>query len=284
MSGEDIFVTSDWLAERLDTPGISIVDGSWYLPAQGRDARAEYDSAHIPGAVFFDQDLIVDPDSDLPHTLPSPDEFAQHAGSMGIAADDLIVVYDGPGLFSAPRVWWMFRIMGARDVRLLEGGLDGWNREGRPTTAEPTKTAPNFFRTEFDAERVANLADMRGIVAAASAQVVDARPAARFAGLEPEPRPGVRAGHMPGAANVPALSLVRDGRLLPGDELRAAFQNAGADLSRPIVTSCGSGVTAAVLTLALETLGHTDNRLYDGSWTEWASQTDTPVVGEGEPS
>ncbi|WP_157019265.1 3-mercaptopyruvate sulfurtransferase [Mesorhizobium xinjiangense] len=284
MTGENFFVTSDWMAEHLGDPGLSIIDASWYLPAQGRDARAEYDAAHIPGAVFFDQDLIVEPESDLPHTLPSPDDFARHVGSMGVAADDLIVVYDGPGLFSAPRVWWMFRIMGARNVRLLEGGMDGWTSEGRPVTAEPTKIAPNYFRTDFDAARVAMLADMRDIVATGAAQVADARPPARFAGLDPEPRPGVRGGHMPGAANVPALSLAREGRLRPAEELRAAFEDAGVDLARPVVTSCGSGVTAAVLTLALETLGHTDNRLYDGSWTEWGGRQDTPVISGDEPS
>lgn len=271
-------VTTAWLAEHLDDPGISIVDGSWYLPAQGRDAKAEYEAGHIPRAVFFDHDLVVAPDSALSHTLPDPETFATFAGSMGISRDDTIVVYDGPGLFSAPRVWWMFRIMGARKVFLLEGGLDRWKAEGRLVTAQATKVASCFFHVDFDKDRVASFAQMRALVEDGSAQIADARPAGRFAGTDPEPRPGMRGGHMPGARNVPALSLARDGALLPPDELRRAFEDAGIDLSKPVVTSCGSGVTAAVLTLALETLGHADNKLYDGSWTEWGGRADTPIA------
>lgn len=274
----EYFVSTEWLAEHLHDPGLSVIDGSWYLPAQGRDAKAEYEAGHIPRAVFFDQDVVVEPDSTLPHTLPSPEVFATFAGSMGISQDDTIIVYDGPGLLSAPRVWWMFRIMGAKDVRILEGGIDRWKAEGRPVTDKPTPIAACLFETDFDATRVASLDEMVAIVGTGSAQVADARPAGRFEGVDPEPRAGIRGGHMPGARNVPALSLSRDGRLLPPDELRAAFENAGIDLSRPIVTSCGSGVTAAVLTLALETLGHADTRLYDGSWTEWGGRRDTPVV------
>ena len=272
------FVSADWLQERLDAPGLSIIDGSWYLPAANRDARCEYEAAHIPGAVFFDHDQVVDPDSTQVHALPPPDVFARIAGAMGIAVDDTIVVYDGPGLFSAARVWWMFRIMGAADVRILEGGFDRWKAAGRPVTSEPTKIAPNVFDADFDASRVASLADMRGIVESGESQIADARSAGRFTAAEPEPLPGMRGGHMPGAANVPAASLARDGRLLPPDELRAKFEDAGIDLSRPVVTSCGSGITAAVVTLALETLGHKDNRLYDGSWSEWGGRADTPVV------
>lgn len=274
----EFFVSTEWLANHLHDPGLSVVDGSWYLPAQGRDAKAEYEAGHIPRAVFFDQDVVVEPESKLPHTLPSPEVFATFAGSMGISQDDTIIVYDGPGLFSAPRVWWMFRIMGAKDVRLLEGGIDRWKAEGRPVTDSPTPIAACLFETDFDESRVASLDEMVAIVETGSAQVADARPAGRFAGVDPEPRAGIRGGHMPGARNVPALSLSRDGRLLPPDELRAAFENAGIDLSKPIVTSCGSGVTAAVLALALETLGHPDTRLYDGSWTEWGGRRDTPVV------
>lgn len=274
----EFLVSTEWLAKHLDDPGLSVVDGSWYLPAQGRNAKAEYEAGHIPRAVFFDQDVVVAPGSSLPHTLPPPEIFATFAGSMGISRDDTIIVYDGPGLFSAPRVWWMFKIMGARDVRILEGGIDGWKREGRFVTARPTKVAPCLFEAKFDAARVASLDEMRKVVEAGSAQVADARPAGRFEGADPEPRAGVRGGHMPGAKNVPALSLGRDGRLLPPDELRAAFETAGIDLTKPVVTSCGSGVTAAVLVLALETLGHADARLYDGSWTEWGGRADTAVV------
>jgi thiosulfate/3-mercaptopyruvate sulfurtransferase len=271
-------VTADWLEQRLGQPGLKVVDGSWYLPAQGRDGRAEYAAAHIPGALFFDQDAASDPDSTLPHTLPRPEHFARYVGSMGIGTGDTIVVHDGPGFFAAPRVWWMFRIMGAREVYLLEGGLDGWRREGRPVTAEPSRAAPCLFDAEFQEDRVVGLDDMRRIVAKGQAQVADARPAGRFTGTEPEPRAGMRSGHMPGARNVPAASLSRDGKLLPLDELRTRLAEAGVDLDAPVVTSCGSGVTAAVITLALESLGHADNRLYDGSWTEWGGRADTPVV------
>ena len=214
-------VSPDWLQERLDEPGLIIIDGSWYLPAQGRDARAEFDAGHIPGAIFFDHDEVVEPGINLPHALPSPRHFAQYAGSMGISSRDTIVVYDGPGFFSAPRVWWMFHIMGAEKVYLLDGGLDAWKAAGRPLTDQPTKTAGCLFEVDFDARRVASLEDMRRIVESGEA---------------------------------------------------------GIDLEKPVVTSCGSGVTAAVITLALETLGHTDNKLYDGSWSEWGGLQDTPVV------
>jgi thiosulfate/3-mercaptopyruvate sulfurtransferase len=271
-------IDADWLQERLSTPGISVVDGSWYLPAQKRNARDEYDAAHIPGAVFFDQDLVVDPDTSLPHALPSPDDFARYVGAMGISSDDTIVVYDGLGFFSAPRVWWMFRVMGARQVFLLDGGFDRWNADGRPVTAEPTKIAPCVFYAEFDQGRVATLEDMRGLVEAGEAQIADARPPGRFAGTEPEPRAGVRSGHMPGAKNVPATSLSQDGEFLSLDRLKSVLEGAGLDLSKPVVTSCGSGITAAAISLALESLGHQDHKLYDGSWTEWGGRSDTPVA------
>ena len=275
-------VDADWLEQRLGTPGLSIVDASWYLPAQKRNAKDEYDAAHIPGAIFFDQDVVVDPDSPLPHTLPRPEIFAQHVGSMGISADDTIVVYDGPGMFSAPRVWWMFRVMGVFQVYVLDGGFDRWKTEGRPVTSERTKIAPCVFYASFDKERVAGLAEMRGIVETGKSQIADARPAGRFQGVDPEPRPGVRSGHMPGAKSVPALTLSENGKLLPVNRLKEVLEDAGIDLSKPVVTSCGSGVTAAAITLALESVGHTDNKLYDGSWTEWGGQGDTPVeTGKG---
>ncbi|MBE7183731.1 MAG: 3-mercaptopyruvate sulfurtransferase [Methylobacterium mesophilicum] len=277
MAERTFTVSPDWLGERLGSPGLSVIDASWYLPAQNRDAKAEYDAAHIPGAVFFDHDLIVEPDTGLPHSLPNEKLFAQFAGSMGISVDDTIVVYDGPGLFSAPRAWWMFRVMGAKEVFVLDGGFDRWKVAGRPVTAEPTKIAPCLFEADFDESRVASLADMRRLVADGSARVVDARPAGRFTADEPEPREGMRGGHMPGAANLPAMSLSEDGKLLAPERLREAFEKAGVDLDGPLVTSCGSGVTAAVLTLALETLGQADNRLYDGSWSEWGALPDTPV-------
>ncbi|CAI2934864.1 3-mercaptopyruvate sulfurtransferase [Aminobacter niigataensis] len=279
MSDKSAFVIdADWLEKRLGTPGLSIVDASWYMPAQKRDARAEYDAAHIPGAVFFDQDLVVDPDSTLPHTLPSPSLFARFAGSMGISADDTIVVYDGPGFMAAPRVWWMFRIMGVFQVYILDGGFERWKAAGRPVTAEPTKTAPGVFHVDYDASKVVSLAEMRKIVDTGSAQVADARSAGRFEGTDPEPRAGLRSGHMPGARSVPSGTLSENGELLPLDRLQATLEAAGIDLSKPVVTSCGSGVTAAVIALALQSLGHGDVRLYDGSWTEWGGMSDTPVV------
>jgi thiosulfate/3-mercaptopyruvate sulfurtransferase len=279
MSDKSAFVIdADWLERRLGTPGLSIVDASWYMPAQKRDARAEHDAAHIPGAVFFDQDLVVDPDSTLPHTMPSPSLFARFAGSMGISADDTIVIYDGPGFQSAPRVWWMFRIMGVFQVYILDGGFDRWKAAGRAVTAEPTKTAPGVFHVDYDASKVVSLAEMRKIVDTGSAQIADARSAGRFEGTDPEPRPGLRSGHMPGARNVPSVTLSEDGEFLPLDRLKATLEAAGLDLSKPVVTSCGSGVTAAVITLALQSLGHGDVRLYDGSWTEWGGMSDTPVV------
>lgn len=283
MSDTSPFVVSaDWLEQRLGTPGLSIVDGSWYLPAQNRDARAEYEAAHIPGAVFFNQDQVVDPHSNLPHTLPKPELFAQFASSMGVDEQDTIIVYDGPGIFSAPRVWWMFRLMGAEKVFVLDGGLDGWKREGRSITDAPTRIAPTFFEVRYDQNHIASLDEMLAVVEAGTAQIADARPAGRFAGTDPEPRPGVRSGHMPGAKNVPATSLSRDGKLLPVNELRTILEDSGLDLSKPVVTSCGSGVTAAVISLALASTGHQNHRLYDGSWTEWGGREDTPAVTGSE--
>lgn len=271
-------ISADALEKRLGEPGLSIVDAAWYLPVHKRDARAEYEAAHIPHAVFFDHDRVVEPDTGLPHSLPNEKLFAQFAGSMGIAATDTVVVYDGPGLFSAPRAWWMFRTMGVEKVLILDGGFDRWKSEGRPTTAELPRIAPCLFEPRFDEDRVASLAEMRGVVAGGSAQVVDARPAGRFTGDEPEPRPGMRAGHMPGARNLPAANLSENGSLLPPEKLEAAFEEAGVDLDRPIVSSCGSGITAAIVTLALESLGKRDAKLYDGSWAEWSTQGDTEAV------
>lgn len=279
MSERSKFVVSaDWLQERLGTPGLSIIDGSWYLPAHNRDAKAEYEAGHIPGAVFFDHDMVVEPDTGLPHSLPHARLFAAFAGSMGISEDDTIVVYDGPGFFSAPRVWWMFRVMGAKNVFVLGGGLDGWKRGGRPLTDAHTKVASCVFDAKLDKSRVATFDEMMRTVDAGSSQIADARPAGRFEGTDPEPRAGMRSGHMPGARNVPAMALAKDGELLSVNELQEIFEKSGVDLTRPVVTSCGSGVTAAVITLALESLGHTDNRLYDGSWSEWGSRADTPIA------
>ncbi|TPP10887.1 3-mercaptopyruvate sulfurtransferase [Rhizobium glycinendophyticum] len=286
MSGERsrFVVSADWVEKQLGAPEFKIVDASWYLPAQGRNGAVEYASGHIPGAVYFDQDVIADTTTGLPHSLPSPSFFAQAVGQLGISAEDTIVVYDGPGFFSAPRVWWMFRVMGARRVYVLDGGLDGWKAEGRPLETDLPEPAPVTFEARFDRAKITSFDQMSEIADSGSKQIADARPAGRFTGEEPEPRAGMRSGHMPGARSVPAASLSENGRLKDLATLRSIFTNAGIDLNNPVVTSCGSGVTAAVVTLALESLGHSDNSLYDGSWSEWGSKSDTPIVtGAAEP-
>lgn len=271
-------VSADWVEKQLGAPEFRIVDASWYLPAHNRNGALEYASGHIPGAVFFDQGAIADQTTGLPHSLPSPEFFAAEVEKLGISTTDTIVVYDGPGIFSAPRVWWMFRVMGARSVYVLDGGLDGWKAEGRPLQTDLPEPAPAKFDVAFDRNRVTSFAEMMEIVEAGSRQIADARPQGRFTGDEPEPREGMRSGHMPGARSVAALSLSEGGHLKDLAALRTIFADAGIDITQPIVTSCGSGVTAAVITLALESLGHRDNTLYDGSWSEWGSRAETPVV------
>jgi Rhodanese-related sulfurtransferase len=276
-------VSSGWLAEEMGSPDLRIVDASFYLPAQKRDADSEYAAGHIPGAVRFDHDVVADHSTDLPHMVPSPHVFAEAVGKLGIGENDRIVIYDGPGIFSAPRAWWLFRVMGARNVFILDGGLDGWKAEGRPLETTVPSPSPVVFTPRFRPEKVVDLQAMREIVANGSAQIADARSAGRFTGTEPEPREGLRSGHMPGARNLPSGRFSSDGKLKPLPELRAILNDAGLDLTRPVVTSCGSGITAAIITLALESVGHEDNVLYDGSWTEWGSRADTPVVA-GPPA
>jgi thiosulfate/3-mercaptopyruvate sulfurtransferase len=284
MTQKSRFVVSrDWLSENLKTPGVRVVDASWYLPNAGRNGKAEFEAGHIPGAIFFDQDEIADQNSGLPHTLPSPQVFAHHMGAAGITPHDTIIVYDGTGYFSAPRVWWMFRIMGAENVFILDGGLDGWKAAGLPLTAEPTKIAASLFKPKFDEHAVVSFDEMLKIVNAQSTQIADARGKGRFTAQEPEPRAGMRSGHMPGARNVPVTEISKNGELKSLEELRTLFENAGIDLSKPVITSCGSGVTAAALIFALESLGHHNHRLYDGSWSEWGGRNDTPIVtGEAD--
>lgn len=278
VSKSPFIVTAQWLNEHLHDPGTSIIDGSWYLPGQNRDARAEYDLAHIPGAIFFDHDVVVDPDSDLPHALPSPSIFQEHASAMGVSRNDTIVVYDGPGMFTAPRVWWMFRVFGAEKVFVLDGGFDNWKSLDLPVTDAPTKTAASAFIPHYDNGQPVFLHGMMGIVESGIGQVADARSSARFSGQAPEPREGMRGGHMPGAINIPFDALSDDGFLKPVEELSEILSSAGLDLTKPVVTTCGSGVTAAVINLALASIGRNDSRLYDGSWSEWGSRQDTSIV------
>jgi thiosulfate/3-mercaptopyruvate sulfurtransferase len=271
-------VTTDWLASRLRSPDLVVVDGSFYLPAHKRNAAAEYKAGHIPGAVRFDIDDISDHSSQLPHMVPSAFDFGLAVGELGISERNTIVVYDGLGLFSAPRVWWTFRLFGAEYVYILDGGLPKWKAENRPLEQGEVKRPRSHFVTKTPEDIVATLARVQRVLSEKTAQVVDARPADRFRGEAPEPRPGVRPGHIPGSRNVPATALTENGRLLPPERLRAAFTAGGVDTEKPIITSCGSGVSAAVLWLALDALGKPPAGLYDGSWSEWGALKAMPAA------
>jgi thiosulfate/3-mercaptopyruvate sulfurtransferase len=272
-------VSTEWLEARLGGPGLRVVDGSWYLPASGRDPAAEYAAGHIPGAVFFDLDASSDRASPLPHMLPDAESFGRRMSMLGLSDTDDLVVYDGSGVnLSAPRVWWTFRTFGHDRVAVLDGGILKWRREGRPLETGVVAATPGRFTAQLDRTAVRDLEAVRANLGNGAEQVVDMRSAGRFTGATPEPRAGLRGGHVPGSVNLPYEELVaEDGTLLPRDALRRRIALAGIDPARPIVATCGSGTSACALVYALHVLGHERVSVYDGSWTEWGGRTDTPV-------
>jgi thiosulfate/3-mercaptopyruvate sulfurtransferase len=272
-------VSTAWLGEHLGELGLRVIDATWYLPALQRDARAEFREAHVPGAVYFDIDAIADRESGLPHMLPDATTFGEAVGALGIGDGDRIVVYAGKYLSASARVWWTFRVFGHERVAVLDGGFPRWREEGRPVQAGDARPAAGRFTARFRPELVASLEDVRRNLETHRMQVLDARSPGRFAGTEPEPRPGLRGGHIPGSLSLPYDRLFRqeDGTLLPPGDLRRLFEDARVELGRPVVTTCGSGVTACVLALGLQLVGRHDVRVYDGSWAEWGGRADVPV-------
>ncbi|WP_036287839.1 3-mercaptopyruvate sulfurtransferase [Methylocystis sp. ATCC 49242] len=277
---ENLFVSTQWLADNLSSPDILVFDASWHMPAAGRDPRAEYLAGHIPGAVFFDIDGVADHSTDLPHMLPSPEVFEAEMRRLGFGDGTRAVVYDSVGLFSAPRLWWTLNVFGVDKVSILAGGLPAWKAEGRPLESGEPQRAPRGFTARFDPDLVADAAAVRAALESGAAQVVDARSAERFHGRAPEPRPGLRSGHMPGARNLPFPAVIQDGRMKERSGLEAAFTAAGLDPDRPVIASCGSGMTACILSLALAASGRAPATVYDGSWSEWGGRADLPVVAD----
>ena len=275
-------VPTGWLAARLGAPGLRVIDASWYLPGAGRDAAAEYAAGHIPGAVFFDLDANSDPRSSLPHMLPSADEFAGRMAALGLNDSDQLVVYDGSGVnLSAARVWWTFRTFGHEQVAVLDGGIGKWRREHLPLESESVSLPAGNFIARLDGSAVRHLTAVSDNIHTGSEQLVDVRSAGRFLGQEPEPRPGLRGGHVPGSLNLPFTELVRsDGTVLPPEELRRCLIAAGIDLARPVIATCGSGTSACALVLSLALVGHTEASVYDGAWAEWAGRADTPIESQ----
>jgi thiosulfate/3-mercaptopyruvate sulfurtransferase len=270
---------TDELARELDAPDLVIIDASWHMPAENRNAYEEYLAEHIPGAIFFDIDEIADTKSGLPHMLPPPEKFSSRMRSMGIGDGSRIVVYDSAGLFSAARVWWTFRVMGVDDVSVLNGGLPKWKREGRPLGSGPPRSrTARHFTARRNLDLVRDVSDIKALLKDRSAEIVDARAADRFAGKAPEPRPGLRSGHIPGSHNLPYAKLLnKDGTFKTGPEIERLFEEAGVDLTKPVVASCGSGITASVLALGLAEIGHRRAAVYDGSWSEWGADQNLPI-------
>lgn len=271
-------VSTEWLAAHLKDPDLRILDASWYLPDMGRNGREEFAEAHIAGARFFDIDDISDGRSDLPHMVPPVEKFMSRLRAMGVGDGHQVVVYDGSGIFSAARVWWLFKLMGQKDVAVLDGGLPKWIAEGRPTDDMPPVIRDRHMTVRRQNHMVRDVTQVSHAAKLADHEIIDARGPSRFAGSEPEPRAGLRAGHIPGSKNVHYATLLENGVMKSPEELRAVFEAADIDLSKPAITSCGSGVTAAILCLAMERFGKTDHSLYDGSWAEWGAFPTLPVA------